>query len=153
MELDRYLFRRGKAGRIYVRIAVPRALQARLDGQRLKVKATGTSDLRLARDEAGPFINAWRAEFRRLKADNDAIPDLPALAVGRTYGPALELLEAARRAVPDDDSAYSEHLSQRAGELQKLTRWRQDGLNASWEPIERYVREDGGARCNGTWQR
>ena len=120
---------------LHLRVPVPRSLQAKMGGKRLLVKSMHTSDRREAARRAHPFLTAWTAEFDRLRADNDALPDLPTLAVSRAYGPTLEALEASRRSVPDDDSAYADHLARRAAELRKLTRWRQDGMNGSWEAV------------------
>src|SRR5689334_2720142 len=108
---------------IQLRVPVPRPLQAKF-GKPLLTKTMNTSDPREADRRAEPYRAAWNAEFERLRADNDALPDLPTLAVTRTYAPTLATLEASRRNVPDDDVAYAAHLEKRAAELRKLTRWR-----------------------------
>jgi integrase len=119
---------------IQLRVPVPRPLQAKF-GKPLLTKTMNTSDPREADRRAEPYRAAWNAEFERLRADNDALPDLPTLAVTRTYAPTLAKLEASRRTVPDDDAACSEHLEKRAAELRKLTRWRADGRHDAWEAV------------------
>lgn len=119
---------------IQLRVPVPRPLQAKF-GKPLLTKTMDTSDPREADRRAEPYRAAWNAEFERLRADNDALPDLATLVVTRTYAPTLAKLEASRRNVPDDDAAYSDHLEKRAAELRKLTRWRADGMHSEWEAV------------------
>jgi hypothetical protein len=146
MALANYLVQRGKRGTYQLRAPVPRALQAAI-GKRERVQSMGTTDRDLAARKAMPILTQWLDDFDRAANDRVAANDVPTLAVNRTFGPVLEKLEASRRAVPDDDAAYSAHLSKREAELRRLTRWRQDGVHASWEAVaDRMIKSAGQGR-------
>jgi integrase len=135
LALGKYLVRRGKRGRIQLRVPVPKDIQGKI-GKTERIWSTRTADEDLAWRKAMPVLSQWLEEFDRAAGmgATTAIPRDPVtLAVSRTYAPLLAELEARRRAVPDNDEAYSEHLEKREGHLRKFARWRQDGNYAVWE--------------------
>jgi integrase len=136
LALAKYLLPRGKKRTLYVRLAVPEALQP-IIGRTENIRSTRTSDPDLAARKAMSLLAEWFAEFDRAAGQStpayDAPADLSAFAVGRAFAPTLEQLENSRRNVPDDDALYDKHLEQRQSELRRLTRWRQDGMHAAWE--------------------
>jgi integrase len=135
MTLATYLVRRGKRGTYQLRVPVPKALQATI-GQRERIRSMGTSDPDLAARKAMPILTEWLDDFDRaagVRVSAPVVDDPLTVAVSRTYAPLLAELEARRRDVPDDDTAYSEHLEKRAGNLRKFARWRQDGNYGVWE--------------------
>jgi integrase len=135
MTLATYLVRRGKRGTYQLRVPVPKALQAVL-GQRERIRSMGTTDRELAERKAMPILTQWLDDFDR--AAGRGIPtvnEAQALAVSRTYQATLEKLEALRRAVPNDDAAYSTHLEKAAAALRTATRLRMDGIDEQWEIV------------------
>jgi integrase len=135
MTLANYLAPRGKRGTYQLRVPVPKAIQDAI-GTTERIRSMRTSDRELAARRAMPVLTEWLNDFDRAAGGRQqAVNDAPALAVSRAYGPTLDKLEALRRAIPNDDAAYSAFLEKTAAALRTATRLRMDGIHEQWEIV------------------
>jgi hypothetical protein len=93
------IVRRPGSARYYVRVAVPKKLQAFL-GKKEVWKSLGTSDPHVARAKALPVMSRWYAEFEALMARREpSASDLQG-ATWDHYSTGMELDRLERAALP-----------------------------------------------------